>query len=481
MARYGRLALTTKPPAGSVLDQAHPLAKELVCDFSFLERLGARTWDSKNRYVAALTGASDNVLRHPLGLDFPSGGTGYVIEGAENLLGFLGGISRIPVSNFAGPITLLWKGNVATGSAYRHFAGYHLTNGATNNVFDFRTDNAATPKMVLTRTATGGARVFTGNAVSLATIASYGCTVNSNLVQTVPIFYINGVPHTPTASGTATGAVTSDASASLRIGRRADNAVQMEGQCEFFRAWKRPLTRDEMEWLHAEPYAFYRIAPSRAHYIFGAIDTGAQLVNVGDQFLFYDGIAVIKTPDEVQIAINSLNANNFDAAVIGLGLVFSDDANNLSDERQVALGTALAYDSMFYGLADAASTQFVGVLLATAADTLTLSDAASVVLFSSQSPGDSFSLSDSVALRFNYNPTFSDTLSLSDGINVILGLRTSASDSINNLSDAVVTAFTVGQTVSASDTMNNVSDAASTLLNTTLTNYLRRYLNDVVN
>lgn len=204
-------------------------------------------------------------------------------------------------------------------------------------------------------------------------------------------------------------------------------------------------------------------------------------ISVGDQLQFNDGYVITFNPSSIQVAVNSLNANNFDAAVIGIGLIFSDDANNLSDGVTRTVAIAEVFDSAFYGLADALSTHYIGVNPITGTDTLTLSDAASIVLYSSQNPGDSFSLSDSIALRFNYNPVFSDTLSISDASVLTLAFLVSTSDNLNNLSDAAVTAFTTGTSNASADTMNNLSDAASTLLNTSLTNYLRRYLNDVVN
>jgi hypothetical protein len=139
----------------------------------------------------------------------------------------------------ASGITVIWSGvidNILTTS-FKHFAGKHTLSGAVNNPFDFRTDNSGSLILTLVRANAGGLRIFTGPSVTFDTYLNIAVRVSDNLIETVPDFFVDGVRTAGTlSSGTGTGAVTGS-NGDIRIGRRADGAVQMDGvvtECRFY-------------------------------------------------------------------------------------------------------------------------------------------------------------------------------------------------------------------------------------------------------
>lgn len=141
---------------------------------------------------------------------------------------------------FLGEITLVWCGTIDTGSAFRHFMGKHTGNGATNNPFDFRTHSDATPSLRLIRSAGASSVQWEGPATTLGESHLYGAVVD--VASATAEFYVDDTRTTNTQSAiTPTGS-----GAAIRIGRRADGAVQMDGKLEAAYIWSRRLNHNEM-------------------------------------------------------------------------------------------------------------------------------------------------------------------------------------------------------------------------------------------
>ena len=146
--------------------------------------------------------------------------------------------------NITGPITLIWRGVIDTGSAFRHFAGKHAGAGALLNPFDFRTNNAAAPAVFLGRASAAAAYSHTSSIIvplrAPVTVAvaqgkdsdEGGKFFIDGKVQTFGAF---GFSRTPEASTTG-----------LRIGRRTDGVVQMDGVVEYVAGYARELTVGEL-------------------------------------------------------------------------------------------------------------------------------------------------------------------------------------------------------------------------------------------
>ncbi len=171
-------------------------------------------------------------------------GQALMFDGTDDFLT----ISDTDDSKYTGSLTLCTWAKIDTGGAYRHFMGKHSSSGATQNPFDFRTDNAATPKLTLVRANTTNIG-WEGPAVTLGQWKYY-CVVAPALIQSAPTFYIDGVATTGTiASGAGTGAATGSG-APIVIGVRPDNAVIMDGAMDEVRIYNLELTSNEIMALY---------------------------------------------------------------------------------------------------------------------------------------------------------------------------------------------------------------------------------------
>lgn len=180
--------------------------------------------------------------------------------------------------NLTGELTLIWRGIVDTGSAYRQFCGKHAAAGDTSNPFDFRTDNAASGLLSIVR-ANHQRQIWWGPAVTLGALKTYGVSQGA-AIEVAPTFYADAVPTTGTLlTGVGTGAAAANTSP-LRIGRRADGAVQMDGKIVLVAGWARVLHADEHRAFHNDPYGLLVPAVDDAAGL-GTGTGGAAAVGVG--------------------------------------------------------------------------------------------------------------------------------------------------------------------------------------------------------
>jgi hypothetical protein len=143
----------------------------------------------------------------------------------------------------------------------------HTTNGATDNPFGFLTDNAATPSLSIVRANAGGYRQWLAQPVTLGVVQEHVVSFPGSLIETMPSAYINAVAQSVSnPSGTGTGAVTGSA-ADLRVGRRADDIVQLDGTIIHAAIWSRALSAADILWLYTEPYAMLRPIVRRRYFV----------------------------------------------------------------------------------------------------------------------------------------------------------------------------------------------------------------------
>lgn len=158
-------------------------------------------------------------------------------------------------ADYLGPVTLFWFGSVDTGSAFRHFVGKHAGAGGTNNPFDFRTTNDATPFVRLLVAHATAVRDWQGQAITLGARQTYGVN-RPTPIEATPRSFLNGIgANMSNPAGAATGAITGTG-ANIRIGRRPDGGVQLDGRVEAVYIWKRLLSDAEHLALGLNPFHF---------------------------------------------------------------------------------------------------------------------------------------------------------------------------------------------------------------------------------
>lgn len=233
--------LLEKPGDGRV-DWQRPLAQGLALALLCHEGGGADAVDLVTGARATRSGTSASWVagRSVAGPAVDLSGTGHLAG------------STVADTPFTGAITLVWRGVLRATEP--HFLGKHSSNGTTDSLFDFRgSGSGGSAQLYLGRANAGGRRVHRGGTTVLDAPRTYAVTAPSNLVEGVPTFYVGPVATTGTLdSGTATGAVLGSGAA-LRVGRRIDTAVQLNGVVELALAYSRALAQAEIAALDADP------------------------------------------------------------------------------------------------------------------------------------------------------------------------------------------------------------------------------------
>lgn len=235
-------------PSGPVqVDWGHQLAKGLKFDAIFNEGGGLIVRDFAN--VGLGVGQSSPGW-HPRGTDIA--GSSYWEY------------SNVTDEGLLSQITLIWRGNIRSGGAFRQFMGKHAGNGANNCPFDYRTDNSGTPLLTLVRSDAGGTATKTGPAVTLNQYKTYAVSDPRGNTAIDVKFAIDGFVASTVG---ADSLPVTGSGAPIRVGRRADGAVQMDGICEYARVYTRALSSDELMWSHIEPYAHLVPIVRRSYFI----------------------------------------------------------------------------------------------------------------------------------------------------------------------------------------------------------------------
>ncbi len=138
------------------------------------------------------------------------------------------------------------------------FIGKHAGNGASANPFDFNCSHGGTPTPRLTR-ANADFRIHSAPAaLSFDTEYTIAVYQDGSAIETPATWYKDGsLWGTSSLGGTGSGAATGGGQA-IRIGRRADNALQYRGRFERILVYARKLTPLEHWQLHDDPDVMFR-------------------------------------------------------------------------------------------------------------------------------------------------------------------------------------------------------------------------------
>ena len=522
-------ALNFKPLPGAQVKLGHPLARGLIVCLPINEMSGGPPKDLISPAAqVTFTGAITWV--RAIKINQSGGGGVYVNLGIPDKLKFTNSTSWTiyivaSVDGGAGTVRNLIRSDPGTGSPR---PGLALRLEAANTLNSFWGDIAGTA---------GACTSATTVSVSVGALRHFALVRDVNL--DTGKLYLDGVLDT-SATDASTSAFTLSNGFQTRF--EFTPGEYWNGDYSAIYIWKRALSATEIAVLYKDPYIFFEkpfipafdsgnplqtidvsddlnspwqdaiaspAAPQSASDTIQnwsdavAIDYFApatpQTITISDRIdkpkgnspnttfpSWVDGVDLVLLPDgPLYISTNDLNAFSDDSIVIGTGHAFSDTLA-LSDAAFVALGLkAEAFDSLFYNIADEASV-ISSALLATANVSDSLNNWTDVVLTDNAGNpipplSDSLTMGDGQNLILHHRLQPTETLSLSDTNLITLGINFGVSDSnVANWNDAAVVAMVIALSVSGADQLV-MSDAATKLMNTPTTNYLRRYLNDVVN
>lgn len=243
-----------KPSPGAMISWNHPLASGLVNCLLFNEGGGAKVYDLANAsYVATLT----------------AGGTlpAWTTDGQTIGLNTAGTSSpnlqiTAPDTAYLGNLSILWAGSVRVGSTFHNLAFKSTGNGASNNPFEFRTDNTNPPRLQLVDADASNLNTWTcATTFSVGAPHQLGVSRPAAL-NTAPTFYIDGVKGAA-ASGGGSAVTATGTNAVINILRRADGGTNLDGKISLFYIWRRLLLAEEFQSLYHNPYQF--LIPIRFH------------------------------------------------------------------------------------------------------------------------------------------------------------------------------------------------------------------------
>lgn len=258
MLRFHRLI--TPPSPRAQLNLGRPMARALAF---FLVYAGGGQWiDYVQRARATYNGSLRNkIYRSSRGVSIGAriaAATSDYLELPHN-----------PAYNLIETKSLLWSGRLDTPTGYQCFVSKAGSNGGTaNDPFDFFQLNG-TPYLYQ---ADAGAYWGMNSAQTLSADVSYqvGVTYDGANSPSNCYFYVNGVEDFAGGQGSARPATGN--TDPLRIGRRADGAVQLDGMTEFVVGWDRVLPLTDFISMYANPWqCFIEPGPS----IFYSLPSGA--------------------------------------------------------------------------------------------------------------------------------------------------------------------------------------------------------------
>lgn len=244
------------------INLAHPLVANRNLRF-FIVFINGIAYDLVNHLVGTSNGSA-SVLPRP----GTAQSRGFMAKLASSTSDFFS-FNDCSGHNITAELTLAWRGIIATGGAFRHFAGKHASNGATDNPFDFRTTNDASPYPVLGRAGSGALAnaLYTANSnisPSSTTVRTIEVAHNGTSTSN-PTFWIDSTSVTSINSANTPSSFVGNTTG-LRVGRRTDGAVQQDGHTEYVAGWAANLTSAELALFRKEPYALLRPVKTRLYY-----------------------------------------------------------------------------------------------------------------------------------------------------------------------------------------------------------------------
>jgi hypothetical protein len=399
---------TLKPSHPAAIDWSNPITQGLVfyCLFNSSAPIDL---------VTGTPGAPNNGPTFKAGPD----GISTALAAASNQYWVFPGRSSW---NTVGPSSILFKGNLASGGAYRQIVSKNVSNGASNNPYEFRSNGGGgieyTRATASTYTTWYGPSITAGlNQTVIATFA------NSDL-GTAPSFMLDGAFSTGTG-GSGSGTVTGNA-ADLWIGRRQDGGTQWDGTISVIGIWARQLTNAEQIQLQISPFSIILpirvnravqapIAPLTADV--GAFTLSGQAVSF-DQALSAGTGAFTLAGQDVAFGITL-------AADVGAFVLAGQDVS-FADTMQADVGSfTLAGQDVAFGLALAAD---VGAFTLSGQDVSfgdTMAADVGAFVFAGQDAnlltGSSFSVDVGAFTLTGQNVSFGQTLLAGTGAFVLAG------------------------------------------------------------
>lgn len=249
------LPRSRRQPSGSfVLNRLHPLARSLR--FFIATDGQGNFYEYVNGPVATKNGSA---IAGMLQRGYGTSKVAKLTSAGSDFLSLANDTSH----DIVGDLSLLWSGQLNSGSAFRSFVAKCTNNASTATPYDFRTDNSAAPLAILARASAGSSLQFSSSPLSIPLSKPATVGVSIAVANAFATFYINnivlqqnpGSAITPTASAT-----------SLRVGRRPDGVVQMDGFTEFVMGWARVLSTAEFSALYDNPYQIVSLPARRVYF-----------------------------------------------------------------------------------------------------------------------------------------------------------------------------------------------------------------------
>lgn len=239
-----RLPRVKQQPSGlMVLDRAHPINKDIRF-FIATDGQGNFFEYVKNTVTTKNGSAAPGMLQRAYG----NAKVAKLASASSDVLS----MGQDASHDMLGDISLFWSGQINSGSAFRSFIAKCTNNGANATPYDFRTDNSAAPIIILGRGSAAASLQYSSSPLTVPLNKPATVGVSIAVANTFAKFYVNntilqtnpGSAITPTASATG-----------LRVGRRPDGAVQMDGFTECAIGFARVLADAEFATLIDNPYA----------------------------------------------------------------------------------------------------------------------------------------------------------------------------------------------------------------------------------
>lgn len=234
--------LATLPPKGATIDRSHELASGI--EICFVPAYGL---------VELAKGYAVTTGGLPSRGATKFGATGKALSSTSDYWSI-----TCPDAPFLGAVSVMWVYRNYTGSAFRGIAE-KFTSNSVGAPFDIFYTNAAGPQGVIAarNSSAGGSRSYNSTAVVELNTDTIGIVSLPAAVNTTDAadYWFNGVYQSALTNGTLTVA---GSNAALRIGRRADNATQADGEFSIVAIWSRRINHAEAAQLYANPFCFLK-------------------------------------------------------------------------------------------------------------------------------------------------------------------------------------------------------------------------------
>lgn len=402
-----------KPPRGTQLNKAHPLAKGFICTLSYNERTGAAVQNlAASAYPATMVNPA-NISWVPGGVEFSSNGAITLPEAFNDLI----------TNNITVFTEIRWNGS---GPNYECYFSTRTGQGDGYKLFHYGGE-----LLWLLETSSTVYSVMANASLPLGRLTMAGTYDNVNLT-----LFINGVSVDQDAQ---TGAPTNP-NAPIIGNASTLNSAPANKPMHLMYIWDRALSAAEIMWLHQEPYViFEQVKP-----IFP--------LSIGQIFsvLAADGVVFTDTPlalaqflsqiaDEIILSDTPTSLATFVTQIVD-GITLSDISSALAQFLSQTLDGILLTDTPVGfttfeaqasdGIVLFDSTTAFLQMIATLSDGIKLSDTAIKNLILLALAADGITLTDTPGSTASFTVTVADGVSLSDTVTAVTKMIVSVVDGI---------------------------------------------------